>query len=125
MEVVLNCTLSVGEVFDKISILEIKKEKIRDLAKRDSICRECDLLYKKIEIFPELERRDFLRSLKDINSKLWNVEEELRVLESLGHFDEKFIALARSVYKLNDQRFSIKDKVNIHFGSYIREVKSY
>ena len=125
MEVTLNCTLSVGEVFDKISILEIKKEKIKDLVKRGNVCRECDLLYEKIEIFPKVERRNFLLSLKKINLKLWNVEEELRELESLGHFGEKFIGLARSVYKLNDERFSLKDKVNNHFGSFIREVKSY
>ncbi|MEE2744808.1 MAG: DUF6165 family protein [Bdellovibrionota bacterium] len=125
MEVALNCTLSVGEVFDKISILEIKKEKISDSVKINSVCRECDLLYEKIEIFPEVERRDFLVSLKKVNLKLWNVEEELRELESLGQFGERFIDLARSVYKLNDQRFSLKDNVNNHFGSFIREVKSY
>ena len=125
MEVALNCTLSVGEVFDKISILEIKKEKISDSVKINSVCRECDLLYEKIEIFPEVERRDFLVSLKKVNLKLWNVEEELRELESLGQFGERFIDLARSVYKLNDQRFSLKDDVNNHFGSFIREVKSY
>ena len=125
MEVALNCTLSVGEVFDKISILEIKKEKINDSVKKSSVCRECELLYEKIEIFPETERRDFLLSLKKINLKLWNVEEELRKLESFGHFGERFISLARSVYKLNDQRFSLKDDVNNHFCSYIREVKSY
>ena len=125
MEVALNCTLSVGEVFDKISILEIKKEKISDSVKINSVCRECDLLYEKIEIFPEVERRDFLVSLKKVNLKLWNVEEELRELESLGKFGERFIDLARSVYKLNDQRFSLKDNVNNHFGSFIREVKSY
>ena len=72
MEVALNCTLSVGEVFDKISILEIKKEKISDSVKINSVCRECDLLYEKIEIFPEVERRDFLVSLKKVNIKLWN-----------------------------------------------------
>ena len=125
MEVALNCTLSVGEVFDKISILEIKKEKISDSVKINSVCRECDLLYEKIEIFPEVERRDFLVSLKKVNLKLWNVEEELRELESLGQFGKRFIDLARSVYKLNDQRFSLKDNVNNHFGSFIREVKSY
>tara|TARA_Y100001958_G_C20994400_1_gene380667 strand:+ start:153 stop:530 length:378 start_codon:yes stop_codon:yes gene_type:complete len=125
LEVALNCTLSVGEVFDKISILEIKKEKISDSVKINSVCRECDLLYEKIEIFPEVERRDFLVSLKKVNLKLWNVEEELRELESLGQFGERFIDLARSVYKLNDQRFSLKDNVNNHFGSFIREVKSY
>ncbi|MEC7181742.1 MAG: hypothetical protein VXW15_03450, partial [Bdellovibrionota bacterium] len=103
----------------------IKKEKISDSVKINSVCRECDLLYEKIEIFPEVERRDFLVSLKKVNLKLWNVEEELRELESLGQFGERFIDLARSVYKLNDQRFSLKDNVNNHFGSFIREVKSY
>ena len=63
MEVALNCTLSVGEVFDKISILEIKKEKINDSVKRSSVCRECELS-EKIEIFPETERRDFFAELK-------------------------------------------------------------
>ena len=125
MEVTLNCIVSIGEVFDKISILEIKKEKIKDLVKRERVCRECELLYEKINVFPKVERKNFLMSLKNINLKLWNVEEELRELESLGQFGENFIALARSVYKLNDQRFLIKDKVNNHFGSFIREVKSY
>ena len=92
---------------------------------RERVCRECELLYEKINVFPKVERKNFLMSLKNINLKLWNVEEELRKLESLGQFGEHFIALARSVYKLNDQRFLIKDRVNNHFGSFIREVKSY
>ena len=79
---------------------------------------------KKSRYFQKL-REEIFAELKKINLKLWNVEEELRKLESFGHFGERFISLARSVYKLNDQRFSLKDDVNNHFCSYIREVKSY
>ena len=75
MEVVLNCTLSVGEVFDKVSILEIKKEKIKDLVKRECVCRDHDLLCEKIKGFSEVEKKSFLKSLKSVNLKLWNVEE--------------------------------------------------
>jgi len=125
LEVVLNCTLSIGEVFDKISILEIKREKIIDLVKRENACREYDLLWEKVISFSEVERKSFLLNLKDINLKLWNVEEKLRELELKNEFGDEFVKLARSVYKLNDERFAIKDQVNRHFGSFIREVKSY
>ena len=125
MEVVLNCTLSIGEVFDKISILEIKREKIIDLVKRENACREYDLLWEKVISFSEVERKSFLLNLKDINLKLWNVQEKLRELELKNEFGDEFVKLARSVYKLNDERFAIKDQVNRHFGSFIREVKSY
>ena len=116
--------LTLGNALRRTLLSSLQGASITSV-KINSVCRECDLLYEKIEIFPEVERRDFLVSLKKVNLKLWNVEEELRELESLGQFGERFIDLARSVYKLNDQRFSLKDNVNNHFGSFIREVKSY
>ena len=122
---IINCPVSVGEIFDKVSILQIKKEKIRDFSKLKSIDRELELLVEKLDQFEGEKKVDFLSQLKGVNLQLWNVEDKLRKNELEKDFGKGFIEMARSVYLLNDQRFAIKNEINHHFRSYVREVKSY
>jgi hypothetical protein len=113
---------SIGEVLDKISILEIKSDRIADVKKLINIRRELRALECAADDVrvPELERE-----LKDVNKRLWNVEEELRALEQVQDFGDNFINLARSVYMLNDDRSRIKRLINLKLGSAFVEEKSY
>lgn len=114
--------VSVGEVLDKISILEIKSERIADPEKLANVLKELDHLNRAAQDYrvPELEV-----PLKDINQQLWVVEDELRVMEKREDFGPVFISLARSVYLLNDQRATIKRRINLAIGSGLVEEKSY
>lgn len=121
----IKADISVGELIDKISILEIKLEKISDPEKNKNIQIELDLLetfYKKIENNELDEIKD---KLKNTNLKLWNIEDEIRACEKNKDFGDNFIKLARSVYITNDQRFELKNSINELFSSEIKEVKSY
>ena len=119
--------VSVGELLDKISILEIKLEKIKDLEKLKYIKDEYDILkdqlnqsikdYKKIQ--------SLYNSLKVINSKLWVIEDEKRLCEKNSDFGKKFIKLSRDVHFLNDKRANIKLEINNKTGSKIKEIKEY
>ena len=119
--------VSVGELLDKISILEIKKEKISDLESLKIINSEYlvlkEQLKKNIKINPEIDR--LFDSLKEINSKLWLIEDDKRMCEKNSDFGEKFIKLSRDVHFLNDKRAKIKLEINNHTGSKIKEVKLY
>ena len=118
--------ISIGELVDKITILEIKNENILDKEKIKLVNVELNLLnsiYKKISENKELDHLKL--ELKEVNSKLWKIEDEIRVLESKNIFDEEFVSLARSVYITNDKRFDIKNKINKSYSSDIMEVKSY
>ena len=119
--------VSVGELFDKISILEIKKDKIKDKEKLKFIIDEYNLLKeqmtKKVKTDENLDR--LFESLKDINSKLWVIEDDKRLCEKNYEFDEKFIRLSRDIHFLNDKRASIKLEINNHTGSKIKEIKEY
>ena len=118
--------ISIGELIDKITILEIKYENISDSEKNKLIDVELNLLnsiYKKIGPNKELEQLKL--ELKTINSKLWEIEDEIRILENKKIFENEFVSLARSVYITNDKRFDIKNKINKIFSSDIMEVKSY
>ena len=119
--------VSVGELFDKISILEIKKDKIKDKEKLKFIIDEYNLLKeqmtKKVKTDENLDR--LFESLKDINSKLWVIEDDKRLCEKNYDFDEKFIRLSRDIHFLNDKRASIKLEINNHTGSKIKEIKEY
>ena len=118
--------ISIGELVDKITILEIKNENIHDREKIKLVNVELNLLnsiYKKIGENKELDHLKL--ELKEVNSKLWKIEDEIRVLESKNIFDEEFVSLARSVYITNDKRFDIKNKINKSYSSDIMEVKSY
>ena len=119
--------VSVGELLDKISILEIKKKKITDLESLKIINSEYlvlkEQLTKNIKTNSEVDR--LFDSLKEINSKLWLIEDDKRMCEKNSDFGEKFIKLSRDVHFLNDKRAKIKLEINNHTGSKIKEVKQY
>ena len=119
--------VSVGELLDKISILEIKKEKIKDEKNLKFINDEYkilkDELYQNIKSDEKLEK--LFQSLKEINSKLWIIEDDKRLCEKNSDFGEKFIKLSRDVHFLNDVRAKIKLEINNHTGSKIKEIKEY
>ena len=119
--------ISAGELLDKITILEIKKEKIKDNQKLMDINKELSSLTKTSdEKIPNKNKvDDLIQNLKQINLKLWDIEENKRQAEKNQKFDEKFIKLSRDVYKTNDERAKIKLKINEILGSNIKEVKSH
>ena len=119
--------VSVGELLDKISILEIKKEKITDSEKLKFINNELNVLKaaadKNIKINGKIDT--LFKSLKDINSKLWVIEDQKRMCEKNSDFSEKFIKLSRDIHFLNDGRAKIKLEINQILGSNIKEIKQY
>ena len=119
--------VSVGELLDKISILEIKQEKIKDPENLKFINVEYNIL--KAELDKNIKNDDTLsnlfKSLKEINAKLWVIEDDKRMCEKNKDFGEKFIKLSRDVHFLNDNRAKIKLEINNHTGSKIKEVKEY
>ena len=119
--------VSVGELLDKISILEIKQEKIKDNKNLKFINDEYNVL--KTELNKNIKNDDKLNnlfnSLKEINSKLWVIEDDKRMCEKNKDFGEKFIKLSRDVHFLNDERAKIKLEINNHTGSKIKEIKEY
>ena len=119
--------VSIGELLDKISILEIKKEKIRDSEKLKYITNEYSILKKHFEnnIKSDDKLEKYFQALKDINSKLWIIEDDKRECEKNKDFGEKFIKLSRDVHFLNDDRAKIKLQINNHTGSVIKEIKEY
>ena len=119
--------ISAGELIDKITILEIKKEKISNKEKLVEVNKELISLNETLEksINDESKILSFKNDLKNINLKLWDIEDGKRLAEKNRQFDEKFIELARSVYKFNDERAKIKLAINNALGSNIKEVKSY
>ena len=118
---------SAGELIDKITILEIKKEKIINKEKLIEVDKELISLNKTLKksINNESKILSFKNDLKNINLKLWDIEDGKRSAEKNNKFDEKFIQLARNVYKFNDERAKIKLAINNALGSNIKEVKSY
>jgi predicted nuclease with TOPRIM domain len=119
--------ISAGELIDKITILEIKKTKIKDSAKLKDVEKELSLLndiFKK-SISDHSKIKILIDKLKSINLKLWDIEKGIRLAEKNNDFGEKFIELARSVYKNNDERSKIKLEINNILGSNIKEIKSY
>ena len=119
--------ISAGELIDKITILEIKKEKISNKEKLIEVDKELVSLNETLKksINDENKILSFKNDLKNINLKLWDIEDGKRSAEKNNKFDEKFIELARSVYKFNDERAKIKLAINNALGSNIKEVKSY
>ena len=119
--------VSVGELLDKISILEIKKEKIKDVSKLKFISNEYSILKdqfeKKINTSKRLE--NLFQKLKEINEKLWVIEDDKRNCEKKKDFGEKFIKLSRDVHFLNDERAQIKLEINEYSGSGLKEIKEY
>ena len=119
--------VSVGELFDKISILEIKKDKIKDKEKLKYIIDEYNLLKEQMVNKVKLNEKlsSLFNALKDINSKLWVIEDDKRLCEKNSNFGEKFIKLSRDIHFLNDKRASIKLEINNQTGSKIKEIKEY
>ena len=119
--------ISAGELFDKITILEIKKEKISNNEKLVDVEKELSSLKDTVEKFIPNQSNisKHVNDLKEINLKLWDIEDGKRAAEKEKKFDDKFIELARNVYKLNDERAKIKLAINKTLGSNIKEVKSY
>ena len=119
--------VSVGELFDKIYILEIKKDKIKDEEKLKYIIDEYNLLKEQMvdKVKPNEKLSGLFDTLKDINSKLWVIEDDKRLCEKNSDFGEKFIKLSRDIHFLNDKRASIKLEINNQTGSKIKEIKEY
>jgi len=119
--------VSVGELLDKISILEIKKEKIKDSEKLKFINDECEVLKDQLDKNVKSDEKidKLFQSLKEINAKLWVIEDDKRLCEKNSDFGEKFIKLSRDVHFLNDDRAKIKLEINHHTGSKIKEIKKY
>ena len=119
--------VSVGELLDKISILEIKKEKIKDPEKLKFINNEYNVLKAQLNqnIKSDNKLNILFKSLKEINSKLWVIEDDKRLCEKNSDFTEKFIKLSRDVHFLNDDTAKIKLEMNEHTGSTIKEIKEY
>jgi len=119
--------VSAGELLDKISILEIKKEKIKDDEKLKFIIDELNILRNQLEknIKTGLISNELFKSLKEVNSKLWIIEDDKRLCEKNSDFGEKFIKLSRDVHFLNDKRAQIKLEINNLTGSKIKEIKEY
>ena len=119
--------VSVGELLDKLTILEIKQEKIKDSEKLKYINDEYsilkDELNKSVRTNPKLD--ELFNSLKKINAKLWVIEDDKRLCEKNSDFGEKFIKLSRDIHFLNDDRAKIKLEINNHTGSKIKEIKEY
>ena len=119
--------VSVGELLDKISILEIKQEKIKDPEKLKFINTEHSILKDQLNNNVKSDKKieKLFQTLKDINAKLWVIEDDKRQCEKEKDFSEKFIKLSRDVHFLNDDRAKIKLEMNNHTGSKIKEIKEY
>ena len=119
--------VSVGELLDKISILEIKKEKIKDPDKLEYINDEHQILQEQYRsnVKNDVKLNELYQSLKIINSRLWTIEDDKRKCEKEKDFTENFIKLSRDVHILNDERANIKLEINNHTGSKIKEIKEY
>ena len=121
---IINVPISVGELIDKITILEIKKDKLKSL-KLENILKELSFLRAVLEKNSIFIPDEFFFQLKSINLKLWDIEDKIRIKEKNKEFDNEFIELARSVYLNNDRRSETKKELNIMFNSEIIEEKSY
>ncbi|MBD1160646.1 hypothetical protein IDH30_04040 [Pelagibacterales bacterium SAG-MED15] len=119
--------VSVGELLDKISILEIKKEKIKDKDNLSYINDEYSLLKKQLENNIKIDEKlqNLFASLKEVNNNLWNIENEKRLYEKNKDFSEKFIKTSREIHFLNDKRSKIKLEINLITKSKIKEIKEY
>ena len=118
--------VSIGEMIDKLSILQVKKTKISDEVKLEFVNKEFQILYDLSSVYlKNIEIESLYNQLIEINSSLWDVEDRLRVLETEKKFEGEFISLARKVYFTNDERFRLKNEINLITSSEIREVKDY
>ena len=125
----IQAPISLGELIDKITILEIKAVNIDDAAKLKNVSHELDILNEKIKTLLDAsgiaKLSPLKQALKDINQELWIIEDDIRDCEYAKDFSDKFIQLARAVYVTNDQRAKVKKDINLAFGSELIEEKSY
>jgi hypothetical protein len=123
----INTIISVGEFFDKITILEIKKKKIHDKEKLSNVNNELTELRNIEQTYnlKSFQLNNLIKNLYNVNLELWNIEDKIRVLEKSKSFDSEFIQLARSVYITNDLRANLKKEINIKSKSNLIEEKSY
>ena len=121
---VINAPISIGEIFDKITILEIKKEKLKN-EKLINVNLELKLLKKIVYDNGLNVDKKLINNLREVNNKLWNIEDKIRKKEKLKTFDNEFIEIARSVYIENDKRSEIKREINTKYNSELVEEKSY
>ena len=121
---IINAPISIGELIDKITILEIKKNKLQN-SKLENVLKELSFLRKLMAKHQIEITDDLFTQLKEINLKLWNIEDQIRIKEKNKEFDNNFIELARSVYFTNDKRSEIKKRINRLSNSEITEEKSY
>tara|TARA_R100000908_G_C3716647_1_gene121102 strand:+ start:172 stop:552 length:381 start_codon:yes stop_codon:yes gene_type:complete len=121
----LEIPVSYGELIDKLSILKIKKQEIKETDKLKDIKKEFDLLYILYIYSADAETEKLYEEIYKVNYKLWKIEDDIRDKERNKEFDEKFIELARSVYITNDERMNIKHTINKYMDSNIKEHKSY
>ncbi len=124
---ILNVPVSVGEVVDKVTILEIKSERIADEAKLANIRAELAQLRPLVSggVFDSAEVTALFEGLRAVNGALWDIEDNIRAEEAAGRFGERFVELARAVYVTNDRRAELKKKINLATGSDLVEEKSY
>jgi hypothetical protein len=116
--------VSIGEIVDKLSILQIKTSFIKDEEKLNNVKKEYDYLYDIVFNEMKIEQSDFF-DMVSINQKLWKIEDDIRDKERDKTFDDEFVELARSVYFTNDERAEVKKKINLKYGSLFVEEKSY
>lgn len=121
----IQVAVSIGELVDKVSILSIKREKIKDVTKLHHIEKEYDMLVSSMTEAGIDEGSEEFARLREINAKLWDIEDRIRLKEAAKAFDDDFIALARSVYFINDDRAAVKKTINLKFGSDLVEEKEY
>ena len=118
--------ISIGEAFDRLTILKIKSEKIKDESKLTNVMKEYFYLQNLLKEDYDVDEQDeYFKRLLNVNSQLWDVEDKLREYEEKGDFTDEFIKLARAVYYLNDGRALIKKEINLSYGSDFVEEKSY
>jgi len=120
----INTPISFGELYDKLTILEIKSERIKDENKLANVIKEQELLLKIYNELP-IKQYDMFMKLKSINEKLWNIEDHIRIEEKNKNWGNNFIQLARQVYFVNDERAEVKKIINEMYGSIIVEEKDY
>ena len=124
---IITVPVSVGEVVDKVTILEIKSERISDSEKLRNVAAELDALHPLVSggVFDSAELVALTDGLRAVNGELWDIEDDIRAEEAAGRFGERFIELARAVYVTNDRRAELKKKINLATGSQLVEEKSY
>lgn len=121
----IKCSISLGELVDKISILKIKLEMIKDEKKLSHVKKEEMALVNELNSLKLLNIESHLEKMVEVNLELWKIEDEIRECERHKMFDENFIRLARLVYVTNDERFKRKNQINNEYNSGLHEVKSY